>query len=135
MQFNQFKWTTGLDESGWIAVALFTIFFIITLITLGMMLKLLSKNKNTRHTKHPKSPQQPVSRPAKSENSPLSHKTEVKNAEKEDDYSNPVEEAKVFLAYGLNKQAIDLLETYLKENPSDKNARETLAKAQLGARQ
>lgn len=130
MKFDQFNWFSGLDESGWIALALFVTFFIITMITLVMMLKLRLNSKKNQPPKPLEDLQQPVAKPVTPANSPVPAKAEVKNIKKADDYSNPVEEAKVFLDYGLNKQAINLLAKYLKENPSDKIAREMLIKAQ-----
>lgn len=136
MKIDQFNWIAGLDQSGWIAVALYVIFFIIATITVVMMIKLYLDGKKYRHTKSLEDIQQTASKPAR----PAPEKAEVNNTDKEvnntdkeDGYSNPVEEAKVFLAYGLDKQAIDLLEKHLKENPSDETAREMLSKAQSNA--
>jgi hypothetical protein len=129
MKIDQFNWMAGLDRSGWIAVGLFVIFFIIAMMTVIMIVKLHMDGKKYPRTKPLEDLQQAASKPAR----PVPEKAEVKNTDEKDDYSNPVEEAKVFLDYGLDKQAIDLLEKHLEENPSDETAREILTKAKSRA--
>jgi hypothetical protein len=130
MDFNQFNWVTGLDNSGWIAAGLFVIFFIITLIVVIMMLKIRADNKKHQRTKPLEDLEPAASKPTRPAAPPAPAKAEVKNDKKEEEQSDPLEQAEIYLDYGLNKQAVDLLEKHLKENPSDKTARELLAKAQ-----
>lgn len=40
--------------------------------------------------------------------------------------SNPLEEAEVYLSYGRNREALELLEKYLRSNPDDVKAKELL---------
>ena len=127
MNIDQLSWISGLDRTGWIAVALFAVFFIIVIFTILMMLKLNRENKKDK--------QKPLkeSQPAASKSArPAPAKAKAKNTENKNDASNPLEEAKVFITYGLNKQAADLLEKHLEKNPSDKAAIEMLAKAKAG---
>ena len=126
MNIDQLNWIDGLDQTGWVAVALFTVFFIIVVFMIVMMLRLNAENKRHQQKKSLKESQPAASKSAR----PAPAKTEVKKTENKNDASNPLEEAEVFLTYGLNKQATDLLEKYLKKNPSDKTAREMLRKAQ-----
>jgi len=126
---DQFNWIKGLDQSGWVAAALFVVFFIITVFVIVIMLKLNTENKNRKKKSLKKSPAV-TSKPAR----PVAAKTVAKNTGKKKDDSSPLEEAEVFLTYGLNKQAVGVLEKYLKENPSDKTAREMLKKAHKNSR-
>ncbi len=126
---DQFNWIDGLDRSGWIATALFVVFFVIAAFTIAMMLKLNAENKKIQKKKSLKKSPAVTSKPTRS----TPAKAEAKNTEKKKEASSPLEEAEVFITYGLNKQAIDLLEEYLVEHPSNKTAREMLEKAQSGA--
>ncbi len=123
---DQFNWIKGLDQSGWVAAALFVVFFVIAALTIAMMLRLNAQNKKIQKKKSPKNPQSVTPKPTR----PAAEKTAVKKTDKKNDDSNPLEEAEVFLTYGLNKQAIDLLEKYLEKHPSDQPAVKMLAKAQ-----
>ncbi len=123
---DQFNWIKGLDQSGWVAAALFVVFFIIAAFTIVMMLKLNAENKKIRKKKSLKKSQVAPSKTTRA----APAKTELKNTGKKKDDSSPLEEADVFLTYGLNKQAIDLLEKYLEKHPSDQTAVKMLAKAQ-----
>lgn len=124
MNIDQLNWIDGLDQTGWIAVALFAVFFIIVAFAIAMMLKLNAENKRDQQKKSLKESQAAASKSAR----PAPAKTEVKNTENKNEDSNPLEEAEVFLTYGLNKQAADLLEKYLEKNPSDRAAIEMLKK-------
>ena len=131
MNIDQLNWISGLDQTGWVAVALFIVFFIIVVFMIVMMLKLNAENKKDRQKKLLKESQAAASKSTR----PAPAKTEVKKVENKNDGSNPLEEAEVFITYGLNKQAADLMEKHLKKNPSDKAAIEMLAKAKAGMQQ
>ena len=131
MNIEQLNWIDGLDQTGWIAIALFAVFFIIVAFAIAMMLKLNAENKRHQQKKSLKESQSAASKSAR----PVPSKTEVKNTENKNEDSNPLEEAEVFLTYGLKKQAADLLEKYLEKNPSDKTAHEMLRKAQASTQQ
>ena len=126
MDFNQFNWVSGLDKSGVIALSLFAVFFIIVLIIVFMMLKINTENKRSQQEKIDKDDQPTASKPTR----PAPPKIESESPKIKNESSDPLEQAEIYLAYGLNKQAIDLLEEYLKKNPSDKNASKILARAQ-----
>ncbi len=128
---DQLNWIKDLDQSGWVAAALFVMFFIITALTIAMMLKLNKENKKEQKKKSLKKSQVVPSNTTRT----VPIKPAVKNAEKKKDDSSPLEEAEVYIAYGLNKQAINLLEKYLKEHPSNKTALEMLKKARSNARE
>jgi len=126
MDFNQFNWISGLDKSGIIALGLFASFFIIAVITIFMVLKINAESKR-RHQKSLAEDNQPTTS-TPSRRAPPKNKSKI--SEKKSESSDPIEQAEIYLAYGLNKQAIDLLEEHLKKNPSDKTASEMLARAQ-----
>jgi len=130
MNMDQLNWIKGLDQSGWVAAALFAVFFIISALTIVIMLRLNAENKKARKKKSLKKSQAAPSNTTRTAPVKSPIKPVVKNTEKEKDDSSPLEEAEVYIAYGLNKQAINLLEKYLKEHPSDKTALEMLKKAQ-----
>ena len=125
MDSNQFNWISGLDKSGVIALILFAVFFIIALITIIMMLKINAENKR-RHKEHLLEDEQ---KSTKISNRSTPPETKSEKPENKSDNSDPLEQAGIYLTYGLNKQAIDLLEKYLEKNPSDNTASEMLAKA------
>ena len=135
MNIDQFNWLDGLDTAGWIAAALFTLFFIIAAVMIVMMLKMNAENKKDQEKKtlkkSLKKSQVAASKPAR----PAPVKTKTKSPEKKDDDTDPLEQAEVYITYGLHKQAVDLLKEYLEKNPSDKTAIELLAKAQAGIQQ
>ena len=122
MKIDQLDWTAGLDESGWIAAILFIIFFFIVITTVVMMLKLRDSDNSSGDKNKPFETPEDIAQP--------DFKSPAKTSSKEDSNSSPIEEAEVFLTYGLNKQAIDVLEKHLKQNPSDQAAREMLERAQ-----
>lgn len=132
MNIDQFDWLSGLDESGWIAAGLYVTFFIITIVVIVMMLKLNADNKKIERAKSLKDLHPLASRPVTAPVPKPSVKPEPAKAINEDtnESTNAIEEAEVFLTYGLHKQAADVLEKHLKENPSDKTAREMLDRAQ-----
>ena len=125
MDSNQFNWVSGLDKSGIIALILFAVFFIIALITIIMMLKINAENKRRRKEHLLEDEQKPTTISNRSK----PPETESEKPENKNDNSDPLEQAGIYLTYGLNKQAIDLLEKYLEKNPSDNTASEMLAKA------
>ena len=51
MNIEQLNWIDGLDQTGWIAIALFTVFFIIVVFAIAMMLKLNAENKRHQQKK------------------------------------------------------------------------------------
>lgn len=128
MNKDQFNWISGLDQTGWVAAALFAVFFILAAFTIGMMLKINAENKKDKKKKPPGKSKPVASKPARR----VPVKPEAKSPEKKNDDTDPLEQAEVYLTYGLNKQAVDLLKEHLKNNPSDKAAIELLAKAQTG---
>jgi hypothetical protein len=128
MDFSQFNWVSGFDRSGIIALSLFAVFFIIVLIIVFMMLKINTENKRSQQEKIDEDDPPTASKPTRP--APPKIESENESPKIKSENSDPLEQAEIYLAYGLNKQAIDLLEEYLKENPSDKNASKILAKAQ-----
>jgi outer membrane biosynthesis protein TonB len=138
MNKDNFNWLSGLDQTGWIAAALFAVFFIVAALTIAMMLKLNAENKKNKRNKTPEKPaekpavkpQPAAKQPAKPRPKPV--KAETRIPEKKDDDTSPLEQAEVYITYGLNKQAVDLLKDHLEKSPADKAAIELLARAQAG---
>ncbi len=123
MGTDTFNWTSGLDNSGWIAIALMAVFFFIVLITLIIIWRMqISTDTNTK---------KPATKKTASGHAPAREtRIDKKTAERNDDDTSPFEEAEVYLTYGLKQQAIDLLEKHLRDNPSDAKAKALLKKAQ-----
>lgn len=142
MNLDQFDWTAGLNQSGWIAAGLFVTFFIIAIIVITMILKLNADNKKQANNKTLKDLQEAAVKPeskARKVHQQKTKKTDKPASPKPSspkpptpEPSSPVDEAEVFITYGLNKQAIDLLEKHLEHNPADEAAKEMLFRAQAG---
>lgn len=144
MKMNQFEWITGLDESGWIALTLFAIFVIITLTAVVMMLKLRKSLYTSEHKTPDEDEDLPLTVPRQAKPAPSQPKKPAPTQSRKpapaqpgadktvinDSHANVIDEAEVFLTYGLHKQAIDLLEEHLAKNPKDPAARELLAQVQ-----
>ena len=90
-----------------------------------------AQNKKDQKKKTLKKSQPATPKTAK----PAPVKTKAKSPEKKNDDTDPLEQAEVYITYGLHKQAVDLLKEYLEKNPADKTAIELLAKAQAGIQQ
>ena len=131
MNKDHFNWLDGLDKTGWIAAALFAVFFIIAAVMIVMMLKMNAENKKDKKKKTLKKSQPAAPETAR----PVPVKTKAKIPEKKKNDTDPLEQAEVYITYGLHKQAVDLSEEHLEKNPSDKTAIELLAKAQAGIQQ
>lgn len=119
---------------------------IIALVTIAVLFRAFSAS-STKKPRSQKTPEpakkssgrssaskQPSSRPAPRPEPKLEPKPEPEKslAQKvlEEEEEDPVAEAEVFLTYGLNDKATELLEKHLAQNPSDEAAKALLEKAQ-----
>ena len=109
-----FNWAAELSHQGWITAILVLIFFVFMIVTIIMLwqLKASHLNSDIRRAKN-------LSRQQKK--SVLNHTEEINK-----DSASLVEEAEVFITYGLNQQAIDVLNRHLQAEPKDKKARKLL---------
>lgn len=115
---NDFSnWTSGLGQDGWIAAALMLAFFVIIIVTIFLLWQL----KLTQHRQKKKK-----ARPFTDQE----EQTALDNAANDNkDTASRVEEAEVFITYGLYPQAMEVLQKHLLTQPDDENAKALLEQA------
>lgn len=142
----------------WVATMLFSILGLIALVTLVVLLKVFvasgkaqkerkakaeaaEKARNeaaavrtgsgiTLSSNEPPRESRPAPKPAIREPEP-EPEPDINIAKKvlEEEEADPVAEAEIFITYGLNDKAVEMLEKHLANNPADEAAKEMLARA------
>lgn len=113
------QWVSALGQQGIIAAALLLIFVVIVVATLYTLWQLKSSHLNS-----PVKPPKP-SRPFTDQEKLTAQNQTTENNK---DSATLVEEAQVFIDYGLKQQAIDALTRHLLAQPKDKKAQKMLDK-------
>ena len=142
----------------WVVITLIGFLAVITLVTIAVLFKVfLSGGANTKESSDKKSakankkPKKPNKKPdpartgsgstssgsiaprkpepAENRPQPEPEKSLAKKVLEEEE-ADPVAEAEIFLTYGLNNKAVEVLAKHLETNPSDKAALALLEKAQ-----